>query len=180
MTMRATCKYLKFVHNLSMTDNKSSIRSKVVKIKPKADDRKSSERKFGKPVMDLGFCIVPSLLIQAQARLGLEAQQVNILLHLMDMWWEKESKPFPTKELIAERMGVSTKTVQRHIVAMEEAGLVKRIFRTRPGRGTTSNEYDLSGLVARLKELEPEFSEVREANRRNKRNASLPKFKRKG
>jgi hypothetical protein len=154
--------------------------SKVIRIKQKPDGRKMSERKFGKPVMDLGFCIVPSLLIQAQARLGLEPQQMNILLHLLDMWWEKEGKPFPTKELIAERMRVSVKTVQRHIVAMEKAGLVTRVFRTRPGRGTTSNEYDLSGLVSRLQSIEPDFAKVREVNRRNKRNASLPQFKRKG
>ena len=45
--------------------------TKVVPIKPKADTRKASEKKYGKPVMDLGFCIVPSLLMQAQARLGI-------------------------------------------------------------------------------------------------------------
>ena len=29
----------------------------------KVDTRKASEKKYGKPVMDLGFCIVPSLLM---------------------------------------------------------------------------------------------------------------------
>ena len=108
-----------------MTTKEDTSEGKIVKLKARPDNRKASERKFGKPVMELGFCIVPSLLIQAQARLGLEAQQMNILLHLLDMWWDKDSKPFPTKELIAERMGVSTKTVQRHIAAMESAGLVE-------------------------------------------------------
>ncbi|MEL6323156.1 MAG: helix-turn-helix domain-containing protein [Pseudomonadota bacterium] len=163
-----------------MTEKQTKNQSKVVRLKAKPDNRKASERKFGKPVMEIGFCIVPSLLIQAQARLGLEPQQINILLHLLDMWWDKDSKPFPTKELIAERMGVSDKTVQRHIAAMEKAGLVRRIERTKPGRGRTSNEYDLSGLVAKLKELEPDFAIVKAANIRNRRNAALPKFRRKG
>jgi predicted transcriptional regulator len=153
---------------------------KVVPIKTKPDTRKASEKKFGKPVMDLGFCIIPSLLIQAQARLGLEAQQMNILLHLLDMWWDKESKPFPTKEKIAERMGVSTKTVQRHMAAMESAGLVQRVARTRPGRGRTSNEYDLTGLVKKLQAIEPDFAKARSASIAQKRNATLPQFKRKG
>jgi predicted transcriptional regulator len=151
----------------------------VIPMKEKPDSRKASERKFGKPVMDLGFCIVPSLLIQAQARLGLEPQQFNVLMHLLDMWWEKGSKPFPTKERIAERMNVSTKTIQRHVAAMESAGLVTRIARTKPGRGRTSNEYDLSGLVEKLKEIEPEFSKAREEAKTNRRNVSLPRFRRK-
>jgi predicted transcriptional regulator len=157
-----------------MTTNK-----KVVKLTPKKDNRKASEKKFGKPVMSLGFCIVPSLLIRAQARLGLEPQQMNVLLHLLDMWWDKDSKPFPTKARIAEQMNVSEKTVQRHIVAMEIRGLVKRIYRTKPGRGRTSNEYDLSGLVQKLHELEPDFTQEREEKSKRKRNVALPKHKRK-
>lgn len=154
-------------------------KSKVITLKPKADSRKESERKYGKPVMALGFCIIPSLLVQAQSRLGLNPQQMNILLHLLDMWWEKENKPFPTKERIAERMNVSVKTVQRHIVEMEQRGLVKRIFRTKPGRGRTSNEYDLGGLVRALQKLEPDFTAARDETRKRKRNVGLPAHKRK-
>ncbi len=152
--------------------------AKVIKLNPKRDNRKVSERKFGKPVMDLGFCIVPSLLIQAQARLGLNPQQLNIVLHLLDMWWEKESKPYPTRARIAERMGVSAKTVQRHVAEMEQAGLIQRIYRTRPGWGRTSNEYDLSGLVAKLQEIEPEISAERKEARSKRRNVTLPKQRR--
>ena len=59
--------------------------TKVLPIKPKADTRKASEKKYGKPVMDLGFCIVPSLLMQAQARLGINPVQFNIIMHLADI-----------------------------------------------------------------------------------------------
>ena len=54
----------------------------------KADTRKASEKKYGKPVMDLGFCIVPSLLMWAQARLGINTVQFNIIMQLADFWWD--------------------------------------------------------------------------------------------
>jgi DNA-binding HxlR family transcriptional regulator len=149
----------------------------VVAIKPK-DTRRASEQKYGKPVMDLGFCIVPSLLMQAQARLGLNPVQFNIIMHLADIWWKAGSRPWPTKELLATRMGMSERQIQRQIAEMEQQGLVQRIGRTRPGRGKTSNEYDLSGLVKKLKLLEPEFTKVKAETRKQKKEVTLPKHKR--
>ena len=146
----------------------------------KADPRKASEKKFGKPVMDLGFCITPSLMMQAQARLGLNPVQFNIVMHLLDIWWDVNRRPYPTKKLIADRMGMGERQIQRQIVELEQAGLVERIFRTRPGRGKTSNEYDLSGFVAKLKELEPEFTKTREEGRNKRKNVTLPKHKQQG
>lgn len=156
----------------------SSIKpTKVVPIKPKADTRKTSEKKYGKPVMDLGFCIVPSLLMQAQARLGINPVQFNIIMHLADIWWDAAQRPWPKKQLLAERMGMSERQVQRQIAELESAGLVQRIERTRPGRGKTSNEYDLSGLVKRLKELEPEFTEMKQENQKRRKAVALPKHR---
>ena len=145
----------------------------------KVDSRKASEKKYGKPVMDLGFCIVPSLLMWAQARLGINTVQFNIIMQLADFWWDPERKPYPAKKLLADRIGMSERQIQRQIAELEEAGLVTRIGRTRPGRGKTSNEYDLGGLVARLKELEPEFTTVQEENRERRKNVALPKHRRK-
>lgn len=157
----------------------SSIKpAKVVPIKPKADTRKASEKKYGKPVMDLGFCIVPSLLMQAQARLGINPVQFNIIMHLADIWWDVAQRPWPKKQLLAERIGMSERQVQRQIAELESAGLVQRIERTRPGRGKTSNEYDLSGLVKRLKELEPEFTEMKQENQKRRKVVALPKHRR--
>ena len=47
----------------------------------KADPRKASEKKFGKPVMDLGFCITPSLMMQAQW------QDLNLRPPRRYIWW---------------------------------------------------------------------------------------------
>lgn len=151
--------------------------AKVFSLKPKPDTRKASEKKYGKPVMDLGFCIVPSLLMQAQARLGLNPVQFNIIMHLADIWWDAGHRPWPKKQLLAERMGMSERQIQRQIAELEAAGLVKRIGRTRPGRGKTSNEYDLSGLVQRLQALEPEFAKVKQENQQRRKAVALPKHK---
>ena len=124
-------------------------------------DKKESEKKWGKAVMALGYCIFPSILLQAQGRLGLSAQEMVILLQLAEHWWKADSLVFPSKETIAERVGLSAKQVQRHIKALEERGLVRRNARYKPGRGQLSNQYDLSGLVAKLKALEPEITKGR-------------------
>ncbi len=151
----------------------------VVPIKPKADTRKASEKKYGKPVMDLGFCIVPSLLMQAQARLGINPVQFNIIMHLADIWWDAAHRPWPKKQLLAERMGMSERQIQRQIAELESAGLVQRVGRTRPGRGKTSNEYDLSGLVKMLQAFEPEFTEMKQENQKRRKNVALPQHRRK-
>lgn len=157
-------------------------KSNVVKIgtaKGRPDTRKASEKKYGKPVMDLGFCIVPSLLMWAQARLGINPVQFNIIMQLADFWWDPDRKPYPAKKLIADRMNMSERQVQRHIAELEANKLVVRIPRTRPGRGKTSNEYDLTGLVKKLKALEPEFTEMQKENRTRRKNVALPVHRRK-
>jgi predicted transcriptional regulator len=161
-----------------MAEKKSTNIIRITAAK-KPDTRKSSEKKFGKPVLALGFCIVPSLMMKAQARLGLNPAQFNIIMQLADIWWDPERKPFPKKELLAERMGMSERQIQRHVAELEKAGLVQRVGRTRPGRGKTSNEYDLSGLVKKLKDLEPEFTKMQEDNRTNRKNVTLPAHRRK-
>lgn len=140
--------------------NKSAV-GNVVQLRPPKAGR-ASEKKWGKQVMDLGFCIVPSLLLRAQQRLGLNPTQLAVLMQLCDFWWEDARKPHPGKKLLAERLGLSERQVQRYIAELEQAGLVKRIERYASHGGKMTNTYDLSGLVARLKKLEPEFRKVEE------------------
>ena len=74
-------------------------------------------------------------------------------------------------------MGMSDRQIQRQIAEMEGAGLLNRIGRTSPGKGKTSNEYDMSGLVKKMKELEPEFSKAKHEARAKSKALSLPKHK---
>lgn len=117
----------------------------------------AAARKWGKKVMDHGFCIVPSLLFKAQGRLGLNPTQLAVLLQLCEHWWEPDNKPHPGKRRLAERLGIGPRQIQRYIASLEQAGLVKRIERRSGSGAKQTNTYDLSGLVERLKKLEPEF-----------------------
>jgi hypothetical protein len=60
------------------------------------------------PAMGLGFCMLPSLLFRAQARLGLNPTQLAVLLQLADLWWEPNRKPLPKKADLAPTPGPAT------------------------------------------------------------------------
>lgn len=138
---------------------------------------RASADKWGPKVLELGFCVLPSLIFRAQRRLGLNPTQLVVLLQLADFWWEAARKPFPKKMDLADRLGLSGRQVQRHIADLEQAGFVRRVERTAANRGKISNEYDLSGLVEKLKALEPEFREVAEEAKARKRAVARPGFR---
>lgn len=144
-----------------MSEKSKSSAGNIVQLRPpKAGS--ASEKKWGKQVMDLGFCIIPSLLLRAQQRLGLNPTQLAVLMQLCDFWWEDSRKPHPGKKLLSERLGLSERQVQRYIAELEQASLVKRIERYAAHGGKMTNTYDLTGLVERLRKLEPEFRKVEE------------------
>lgn len=138
----------------------STSKSIAKSSKPAGPEKKESEKKWGKAVMSHGYCIFPSLLLQAQGRLAVNAQEMMVLLHLVEHWWRSNSKVFPSMKILAERVGLSTKQVQRHIVQLEMQKLVVRKERFSRGRRTT-NEYDLTGLVKKLKQIEPDIAKAK-------------------
>ena len=144
-----------------MTEDSTETGSNVVRLRTQKAGR-ASERKWGKKVMDLGFCIVPALLLRAQQRLGLNPTQLAVLMQLCDFWWEDARKPHPGKKLLSERLGISERQVQRYIAELEQAGLVRRIERRAAHGGKMTNTYDLSGLVEKMKKLEPDFRRFEE------------------
>lgn len=147
---------------------------KVVSLRPLKTDRKS-EKKWGSSVMKLGFCIIPSVLLRAQQRLGLNPTQLAVLLQLADYWWDPSRKPFPSKQALSDRLGLGPRQIQRHIADLEAAGLVQRIERRAAHRGKISNEYDLSGLVERLKKIAPEIDKANEIKRQSTRRGGIKK-----
>lgn len=50
---------------------------------------KVNERKWTKTLMDAGWTVLPSIILDRQQALGLEPTDVNILLHLAKYWWER-------------------------------------------------------------------------------------------
>jgi hypothetical protein len=151
--------------------------AKVIPLKP---SRAASawERKWGAAVLKIGFCGVPSLLLRAQRRLKITPTQLALLMHLVDYWWDADRKPYPSKKTLGERLGLSARQVQRYAAELEEMGLLKRIERTAPQRGKQSNFYDLTGLVERLKELEPEFRRVEDDIRAARKAVARPGLRR--
>lgn len=129
------------------------------KSEPKTE--RESEKKWSPAVMELGYSPIPSLIFKAQARLGLSAVQLALLLHLVDFWWKHAQMPFPNKATLAARMNLSPRQIQRYLTELEKADFIKREERFAGHRGQQSNIYHLDGLVKKLKKLEPEFSEVK-------------------
>ncbi len=144
-------------------------------VRPPASAAKMSERKWGREVMDArNFCIFPSLLLHAQARLKVSPTQLAILMHLIDFWWDADRNPFPRKALLAERVDLSARQVQRQIAELEAMGYVRRRERRSAVKGKMSNEYDMSGLVARLKEIAPEFKAADDEARKRRLAVARP------
>jgi len=134
-------------------------------------DRRRSEDKWTAQVMKLGFTPLPSLLLRAQARLGLKPEQLNVLLQIVEHWWEADKVPFPSKDTLARRMGKSPRQVQRYLTQLEDAGFISRIERFNGRKAQVSNGYDLGGLVAKLVDIEPEFQKIAEQHRLRRKRA---------
>jgi hypothetical protein len=94
-----------------------------------------------------GWQVVPNVLIRAQAHLGLDAVDVVVLLNMNMHWWQKGDFPFPRPAIIAKRMGISKRTVERRIGKLVKAGLLERLPVTKEGH---LRRYKLDGLVNRL------------------------------
>jgi Helix-turn-helix domain len=105
------------------------------------------ERKWGRTLVEAGWLGFPSVILQRQKDLGLDAIDLNILLHIADHWWQPDNPPFPGKQTIADRMGVTARTVQRRIAALESAHLIERQFRRNPDKSNKTNIYHLKGLI---------------------------------
>ena len=124
-----------------MKDKKAAARTEAAK------ELKVNERKWSKTLMDAGWTVIPGVIIERQRALGLDALDMNILLHLANHWWTHDNKPHPSKKRIAEAMQVTPRTVQRHIAALEAAGFIRREQRRIPGHGSKTNRYHFDGLI---------------------------------
>lgn len=111
---------------------------------------RANEKKWTPELMTAGWTMVPSVLMEYQRELGISAVQFNILMQLAKYWW-KDAPPFVSKRTIAHAMRVSARTVQRHLTALEKAGLIRRQKRYRQDGGRTSNSYVFDGLIEKAK-----------------------------
>lgn len=118
------------------------------KMKEAATELRVNETKWTKPLMDAGWTVLPNVLFERQQALGLDAVDINILLHLVAYWWTPDNKPHPSKVTIAKAMGIHPRTVQKRIAEMEAGGLIRREERRISKKGSKTNVYHLDGLIA--------------------------------
>lgn len=143
---------------------------------------RTNEKKWSKTLMDAGWTVFPSVIIENQRQLGLSAMGVNILMHLASRWWTAEGRPYPSKASIALAMSVDPRTIQRRIAAMEKAGYVRREERRETPTGSKTNVYHLDGLIEAAKPFaEEKLAEIAERVavskiRASRRGAPKPKL----
>lgn len=98
-----------------------------------------------------GYQTVPDTLLVKQQELGLDTTDIVVLLNIASYWWYRDAPPFPRTNIIANRMGVSVRTVQRSIKKMEAKGYIIRDD-FYDGKNITP-AIILTGLVEKLNSL---------------------------
>jgi predicted transcriptional regulator len=126
---------------------------------------KRNEEKWTPTLMNAGWTVIPSILLEKQAALGLDAIDVNILLHLAKHWWYRENPPHPSKISIAKAMGIDASTVRKRIARMQSEGLIRREYRYKKLGGQETNFYHFEGLIKALTPHAEEFIALREKQR---------------
>lgn len=125
-------------------------------------DLKTNEKKWTKTLMDAGWTALPSVIVENQRQLDLNPIDMNIVLYLASKWWTPDGKPFPSKSTMAKAMGLSPRTIQKHIASLEAAGYIHRQER-RTSAGSQTNIYHLDGLIEAVKPFaEEKLDELKE------------------
>jgi DNA-binding transcriptional regulator YhcF (GntR family) len=121
---------------------------KATSAKEKRERLKRNEEKWTPALMEAGWTVIPSVILERQKALGLDPIDLNILMQLAQYWWYKDNPPHPSKRAIAECIGRSPSTVQKRIARMERDGLIERVKRfDRKYGGQTTNQYLFTGLI---------------------------------
>lgn len=140
-----------------------------------------NEEKWGTTLIAAGWTVLPSVILERQRALALDAVDINILMHLARYWWFKDRPPFPSKRTIAECMNIDVSTVRRHIQRLEADGLIRRTPRFEGGGGgQLSNSYHFDGLIAAAEPFAREEVDTQRTRRQEdaeKRTRKRPKLR---
>jgi DNA-binding Lrp family transcriptional regulator len=128
---------------------------------------KRNEEKWSSVLMEAGWTVLPSIILEKQHALGLDPIDVNILLQLARHWWYSDNPPHPSKATIARCLGIDPSTVRRHVARMEADGFIRREARYSPKfGGQETNIYHFDGLIKAATPHAREFIVVRDQRRR--------------
>lgn len=112
----------------------------------------AARTKWGGAV-DAGFVQVPDVLLRAQRLLDLDTVDLAIVLNILMHWWAADDLPFPRPAVIARRIGVSTRTVERRVARLQQRDLITRKQPERYKGKLTIRRFDPAGLVGALERL---------------------------
>ena len=125
-----------------------------------------NEEKWTPTLMAAGWTAFPSVILERQQGLGLDALDVNIILHLAKYWWHPDNPPHPSKRAIADCIGVDPSTVRRRLQRLEQDGLIRREARFGSHGQRLTNVYRLDGLIKEATPFALEALQAREAKKR--------------
>lgn len=111
--------------------------------------------KWGDQISNKGWVAIPTSLFFNQKRLNINSLEMNVLTNLIMHWWDKEKPPYPSQAAIANRIGVSVRTIQRALDELAKKGIIEKqsssvfnpVFKGR-------NVYNLEPLVLLLSDIE--------------------------
>ncbi len=133
---------------------------------------RANEAKWGVELVEAGWTMIPSTILEHQETLGLDPVDMNILLQLARHWWRADNPPHPAIKTIAACIRKSASTVQRRITRLKEAGLIEVEHRfDERHHGQKTSIYRFTGLIdeatkfARLALEEKEQARLRKAAR---------------
>lgn len=136
------------------------------------------ENIWGKKVKAHGYAAIPTILIRSQHRLGINSTQFCLLMHLLDLYWSRDRPPFPTKQQLADRIGIKMSSIKPNMKALEKAGLIHREQHKTSAGDWGANTYHLDGLIAKIQAMEPEFAEEKKKRVAERKRVETPKGKR--
>jgi len=127
-----------------------------------------NEEKWTTVLMEAGWTVFPSIILEKQQALGLDPIDINILLQLARHWWYSDNPPHPSKAAIAKCLNVDRSTVRKHIARMERDGFISRATRFDANIGRQEpNGYRFDGLIAHATPFANEFIALREKQRKD-------------
>ena len=89
-----------------------------------------------------------------------------ILLNLNLHWWARDEFPWPRPAIIADRAGVSKRTVERALQRLEKKGFIERLAPERLESGRMVRRINLAGLVGKLNDASERSVAANEYRRR--------------
>lgn len=133
----------------------------------KADSQAQIRAKWGKAVGQgglTGFLALPEILVRAQSKLELSSTEMMVLINVLLHWWYADRMPFPSNVVIAKRIGINPRTVQRSLESLERKKLVerkvKRFYDDKNNCHSSHREIDLTELVKRLSDYAEYYGDL--------------------